>query len=150
MRCHEKITITRAGCKSRARGGHLLGKTMKRGCAVATIDIFRNEPKLINLSAGEVIFREGEVGSEMFAIVEGAVEIRKQDKRVATLGPSEIFGEMALIDHKPRCASAVALSDAKLAVIGEPRFSLLVPETPYFTVQMLREVTDRLRHALES
>lgn len=115
-----------------------------------TIDIFRNEPKLVSFGVGEVIFRDGDDGSEMFAVVEGAVEIYKHEKRVATLKPSDVFGEMALIDHEQRCATAVAQTDCKLAVISERRFFLLVQETPYFALQLMRVLTERLRRSLES
>jgi CRP/FNR family transcriptional regulator, cyclic AMP receptor protein len=117
---------------------------------MTNIDIFRNEPNLVAYSAGEVIFRDGDAGSEMFAIVEGHVDIHKADARVATLGPSEVFGEMALIDGERRSATAVANSDCRLAAISEPRFSKLVQETPYFALQLLRVLAGRLRSHLES
>lgn len=115
-----------------------------------TIDIFRNEPKLLDLDAGAVVFNRGDAAHEMYAVVEGSVEIRKGDRVVATLGPGEVFGEMALIDSEPRCATAAALTNCKLAVINESRFSLLVNGTPFFALQMMRVITSRLRRTDES
>ena len=75
-----------------------------------TIDTFRNEPNVVGVGvgAGEVIFRDGEAGSEMFAIVEGTVDIHKNGKCITSLQALEVFGEMAPIDGKPRSAMAVA------------------------------------------
>jgi CRP-like cAMP-binding protein len=117
---------------------------------VPTIDIFRNEPKQLTFSAGDVIFRDGEPGSEMYAIVEGKVDILKRERQVASLGPADVFGEMSLIDGEPRAGTAVAGTDCRLAVISEPRFSLMVQQTPYFALQLLRVLTHRLRSDLES
>ena len=69
-----------------------------------TIDTFRNEPNVVGVGvgvgAGEVIFRDGEAGSEMFAIVEGTVDIHKNGKCITSLQALEVFGEMAPIDGK--------------------------------------------------
>jgi CRP/FNR family transcriptional regulator, cyclic AMP receptor protein len=117
---------------------------------MTSIDIFRNEPNLITFKAGDTIFSDGDQGSEMFAIVDGKVDIHKGDARIATLEPSEVFGEMALIDGQRRSATAVANSDCTLAAIGEPRFSALVQQTPYFALQLMRVLAERLRNNLES
>ncbi len=73
------------------------------------------------LAAGEVLFREGEVGHEAFLIESGAVEIyveRPEGRRVlAVLGADELFGELALIGDQTRSASASATASTRLCVI---------------------------------
>ena len=64
---------------------------------------------------------------------------------VRTLGPDDVFGELALIDSVPRSASAVATVDTRLAVIDEHRFLFLVQETPMFALQVMSAMADRLR-----
>jgi len=76
-----------------------------------------------NTDAGDIIFNEGEEGTEAYIVTKGEVEIfRKIGNReiiLATLGPGSIFGEMSLIDNQPRMASGRALSDTELLIISQ-------------------------------
>jgi CRP/FNR family transcriptional regulator, cyclic AMP receptor protein len=101
------------------------------------------EPRVAQ--AGEVIFREFDMGSEMYVVLEGEVDLAIGDNVVETLGPGEPFGEMALIDQTPRTASATARTECKLAVIPERRFAFLVQTTPYFALDLMKVMADRLR-----
>ena len=95
--------------------------------------------------AGEAIFREYDMGSEMYVLLEGQVEITIGPNVVETLGPGEPFGEMALIDQAARTATAIAKTDCKLAVIPEKRFLFMVAQTPHFALQIMKVMADRLR-----
>ncbi len=72
--------------------------------------------------AGEVIFREGAAGDEMFVVASGRVRISKEipgagEEALTLLGPGSYFGEMAVIDDAPRSADAVAHGDCALLVL---------------------------------
>lgn len=108
-------------------------------------ELLRNEPDVRAFAAGEVIFAEGQAGDCMFAVLDGQIEIRKQEKTLETVSPGGVFGEMALIDQEPRSASAVAKTDCRVAAIGQRRFTLLVQQTPYFALQIMHILADRLR-----
>jgi CRP-like cAMP-binding protein len=95
--------------------------------------------------AGETIFREFEMGSEMYVVLEGQVELSIDGKVIELLGLGEPFGEMALIDQAPRVATAVAKTPCKLAVISEKRFLFMVAQTPHFALQIMKVMADRLR-----
>lgn len=72
------------------------------------------------VKAGEVIFKEGEQGTEMYIIVYGSIGIFKGEKELATLGPNNYFGEMGIIQHSaPRTATAKVLADSLLVVVSE-------------------------------
>lgn len=109
------------------------------------LELFATEadPRLV--AAGETIFRAYDMGAEMYVVLEGQVELTIDDKVVATLGPGEPFGEMALIDQAPRVATATARTACKLAVIPEKRFLFMVQTTPHFSLQIMRVMADRLR-----
>ena len=79
----------------------------------------------------------------MYAVVEGCVEIRINGQAVEHIERGSVFGEMSLIDHQPRSASAVAATKCKLAAIGEKRFLRLVEVTPQFALQMMRVISER-------
>lgn len=100
---------------------------------------------LRSYKAGEVIFREGDPAEELFIIKSGTVEIRLGNRLLDTLSDLSIFGEMALIDHGPRSATAVAITDATLVPVAEKQFLLMVSRTPYFALNVMRVLVQRLR-----
>jgi CRP/FNR family cyclic AMP-dependent transcriptional regulator len=98
-----------------------------------------------SFKAGEFIFREGDPAEELFVVKTGTVEIRVGNRLLDTLPERSIFGEMALIDHGPRSATAVAATDATVVPVGEKQFLLLVSRTPYFALNVMRVLVQRLR-----
>jgi len=110
-----------------------------------TMDLFAVEDDPRICEAGEVIFRQFDMGAEMYVVLEGQVELRIGDTVVETLGPGEPFGEMALIDQEPRTATAVAKTATRLAVIPEKRFLFMVQTTPHFAQRLMKVMADRLR-----
>lgn len=95
--------------------------------------------------AGDVIFKEGDPAEEFFVVKTGSVEIRLGNRLLRTLPERSIFGEMAIIDHGPRSATAIAATDAELVPVGEKQFLFLVSRTPYFALNVMRVLVDRLR-----
>lgn len=112
---------------------------------MTTMNLFRNSETVETFSAGQEIFREGEPGEVMYFVQEGEVEIRIGDELIDVERQGGILGEMALIEHKPRSASAIARSDCKLVPIAEKQFTFLVQETPFFALQVMRVMANRLR-----
>ena len=96
-------------------------------------------------NGGETIFAQGDVGGQMFVILEGIVELRVGVAIVEALGKAEPFGEMALIDQAPRMASAIARTDCTLVPIPRERFLTMVQEHPTFALDIMSVMTDRLR-----
>ncbi|MGB8214491.1 MAG: cyclic nucleotide-binding domain-containing protein [Anaerolineales bacterium] len=112
--------------------------------------IFKNEPDIRSFPAGQVIFSEGQAESWMYAVLEGEVEITKGQRVLTALTAGGVFGEMALLDHKPRSATATAKTNCRLAAITEQRFVKLVSQNPLFALDMMRTLSERIRHDLES
>jgi CRP-like cAMP-binding protein len=104
----------------------------------------------IKCEESELLFREGDVGRQFFAIRKGKVKIRKEKsgKILATLGPGEVFGEMAVLDNQPRSASAIAATPTELFAFDGHR---LLDDFPHLSVKLLRylarELSRRLREA---
>ena len=112
---------------------------------MGTLHLFRNAPEVIAVAAGEFIFRKGEAAKMMYLIIEGEVELMLDDTVVETAEEGSFIGEMALIDDEPRSASARARGDCRVFPIDEARFQLLVKETPFFALQMMKTLARRLR-----
>ena len=98
---------------------------------------------------GETIFREGEQGSTAFVVQEGEVEIVKMidgvDRVLGTIGKGGIFGEMALIDAKPRSATARASGHATIIVVTQAMFDRKLQKTDPFIRSLLKILVDTIR-----
>lgn len=108
-------------------------------------NIFQRAHDVEHYAAGDRIFAKGDPGDRMFVITAGTVAIEDEDGLIETLGPGELIGELALIDAAPRTASAVAHTDCSLAPIDRSRFLFLIQQTPYFAVQVMQTMAQRMR-----
>ena len=104
--------------------------------------------------AGSVLFRKGEPGSAMYLIEGGRVRIHLRDEdghdvTLAELAAGDFFGEMAILDGKPRSADATVIEDARLAVLTHDDFHSFVRRSPVVSLSMLAAITDRLRQTDE-
>ncbi len=79
----------------------------------------------VDLPAGKHLLDEGRLPHEFFVIVEGEVEVLHDEKRLATLGPGDFFGEIALIEHGRRTASVVTVTPTTLAVMSPTSFAAM-------------------------
>lgn len=113
------------------------------------INLFRNEERFDILEPGATVFASGDPGELMYAVRDGEVDLVVDGRIVETVGPGGIFGEMALIEHEPRSATAVAKTRCELVAIDERRFTVLVQQNPYFGMHMLRLLARRLRRMNE-
>ena len=101
--------------------------------------------------AGEFIFQEGDLGTEMFILQSGSVEVVKElygeEQQLAVLEKGDFFGEMSLLEDLPRTASARALEDCKLIKIDGATFDHMLRTKPEIAVRIMRKLSRRLRQA---
>lgn len=107
-----------------------------------------------SLGKGEIVFREGEEGNEAFRILGGRIEISihvagQGDVPLGHLVPGDIFGEMALLDDKPRSATARALEPTRLQVMNVEEFNDLFLSDPSALSPFLSSFFERLRNTNE-
>jgi len=113
---------------------------------MASVDLFHAEDtELVPFRAGQTIFREGDPGDVMYIVRDGEVALRVNGQLVDELGQGGVLGEMALIEHAPRTATATATTDCTLVPIPEKRFMFMVQQTPYFALQIMKVMAERLR-----
>lgn len=108
-----------------------------------------------HVGAGAVVFRQGEVGDEMFFIISGGVSLRLGEEReLALLGPGEFFGELALLGDAPRTATAVTIAETTLLGVRRETFALMMQDDLAVVYRMLDALgrrlsaTDRQMHEL--
>jgi CRP/FNR family transcriptional regulator, cyclic AMP receptor protein len=104
----------------------------------------------LKVDAGKVLMKEGSPGGELFVIVHGKARVTRGGKQLATLGPGDFIGEMALLDSKPRSATVVADEGMLLLVIGSREFKPLLKSVPDLAEGLLRALAERLRAADEA
>lgn len=100
--------------------------------------------------AGKVIFREGDPGDAVFVVREGLVEIvsradTAQRQVLSRLGPGSFFGEMAVLELKPRSATAVAAQPTTVCRIPAGEMFVFLQHCPELGLSLLREISARLR-----
>ena len=110
-------------------------KTVARHVETATIE------------AGAHLTDQGAAGDAWFGILSGSAEVLVDGEQVAVLGPNDHFGELSLIDGRPRSATVVALEPLTVAVLGVRMFRTLVREFPDVSEQLLAGLAAELRQA---
>lgn len=115
---------------------------------MAEITPFKKFIKVYHKS--DVIFEENSQGNEMYVIHSGRVKLSTtapgREAVLATLGPGEFFGEMALVDAAPRSATATAEEDnTQLIVLDQDKFLYLVTQQPVFALTIMHTLCQRIR-----
>ena len=102
---------------------------------------------------GEFVFREGDLGTEMYIVHEGQIEIvqgpPERTRQLAILDKGDFFGEMSILEELPRNASAKAVTAAKVIMIDGATFDSMLRANPEIAVRIMRKLSRRVRHADE-
>jgi CRP-like cAMP-binding protein len=110
-------------------------------------------PVTMEFTAGDYVFREGDLGTEMYIIHEGKVKILnrmgEEDRVLAVLEKGDFFGEMSVLEDLPRAASARAQTDSQLLQINGSTFDQMLRSNPEIAVRMMRKLSRRLRETDE-
>ena len=96
--------------------------------------------------AGRIIMKEGDAGVSMYIVIRGRVSVSIKATVVERVGPGGTFGEMALVDHASRAATALADTECQLLSISRSDFLNLVKTKPGFAISLLKTIADRLRN----
>ena len=101
--------------------------------------------------AGTVLFQEGQPGDFMYVVQTGAVEIRRRvgeaERVLAVLPPGEFLGEMAILNGRPRSATAVVAVDSRLLVIEGTTFEAMMRARPEIAMRIIKSLATRLESA---
>ena len=101
----------------------------------------------------ETIVRQGEMGLGLYIIARGHVKVDREQggarTQVAELGPEQFFGDMALLDNKPRSATVTGIEDAECLLLTRDSFVKLMNKYPEIPIRMAKVLAERLREANE-
>lgn len=116
-------------------------------CSRKEIELIGKRSEEVQMPAGKVLVEQGKPGSEFFLILEGAATVKRNGRKVATLGPGDYFGELSLLTRLPRNATVELDGDSKLLVLGQRELSGLLDEAPGMAHKMLGSMAQRLWEA---
>lgn len=104
----------------------------------------------LDVPADRVIARQGEIGSGFFLIAAGSVRVIRDGEILAELGPGDFFGELSVLDGKPRTAQVVSREPTTCLALATWDFEAVVLEQPSVALAILRELASRLRDLTEA
>jgi CRP/FNR family transcriptional regulator, cyclic AMP receptor protein len=104
----------------------------------------------LDVPADRVIARQGEIGTGFFVIAEGMVRVVRDGEMLAELGPGDFFGELSVLDGKPRNAMVVSTLPTVCLALASWDFEAVVAEQPSVALAILRELAGRLRESTEA
>ena len=116
-------------------------------CNAKELRTIRRALDEVRVPAGRVLCEEGTIGREFFLIVSGEASVRRNGRKDATLGPGQYFGELALLDRRPRSASVISDTEMDLLVLDQRQFNGLLDAAPPLARKMLAAMATRLREA---
>jgi CRP/FNR family transcriptional regulator, cyclic AMP receptor protein len=114
-------------------------------CSRRELDALQRAAEPLDVPAAKVLATQGEMGREFFVVVDGAAEVTRGGTRVGTLGPGSFFGEMSLLERKPRAATVTTLEPTTVLVMSARSFDDVVKTMPSVDRKMLVALSSRLR-----
>jgi CRP-like cAMP-binding protein len=116
-------------------------------CTASELRRIRGSLDEVVVPPGKMLVEEGRVGLELFLIVSGTASVVRGGKRVATLGPGGYFGELALLDRKPRSASVISDTEMDVLVLSQRQFNSVLQAAPTISRKLLAAMAERVRAA---
>ena len=113
---------------------------------MSTIRALAGKRDLSSVKQGDIIFRKGELGDNLYGAVSGEVQLNWGDNGVEIIGPGSSFGVGALVEPEHRrFGTAVALCDSELLQMNREEFLFALQELPMFSLEMLHDLEQRLQ-----
>ena len=139
------VTLTRDGTTELLSRTQLFAGVDEEGLA-RVADRIRE----LDVPADRVIARQGEIGTGFFVIASGMVRVVRDGETLVELGPGDFFGELSVLDGKPRNAQVVSTEPTVCLALATWDFEAVVAEQPSVALAILRELAGRLRESTET
>lgn len=124
---------------------HLAQIPLFSACSTRDLQKIAKAADELTIDEEREIVTQGTVGRECFVIVEGEATVKRNGRRIASLGPGDHFGELALLDGGPRTASVYANTPLTLLVLGQREFTGLLDEVPGLGLKIMASLATRIR-----
>ncbi|HWC37787.1 MAG TPA: cyclic nucleotide-binding domain-containing protein [Acidimicrobiales bacterium] len=125
-----------------------LGRTwLFSACSKKELGLIGRASDEVNVDAGRLLTQEGKPGFEFFLILDGRAAVSRAGRKVATLRPGQYFGELSLLDRKPRSATVTSETPMELLVLDQRQFDGIMDQVPGLAHKLLVAMAARLREA---
>lgn len=124
---------------------HLSKVPMFAGCSKKQLSTIASLTDEVDVEDGKELTRQDDTSHEAFVIVSGTATVKRNGRKVATLGPGDTVGELGLLDHGTRSATVVADGPLKVLVIGRREFSGLLQDMPALAQKLLVHLAGQVR-----
>ncbi|MEY2610469.1 MAG: cyclic nucleotide-binding domain-containing protein [Acidimicrobiia bacterium] len=114
-------------------------------CSTKDLEKIAKAGDEVKMDAGSVIVDQGQTGREAFVIISGSATVKRNGKKVATLGAGAVVGELSLLDHGPRTATVVADTECTMLVISQRQFLAVIDAIPAISHKLLATLAGRIR-----
>jgi CRP/FNR family transcriptional regulator, cyclic AMP receptor protein len=124
---------------------HLAAVHLFRACTDNQLKLVRGLLNEVSVASGKVLVKEGSTGYECFIIVSGHVDVSIGDEVISRFSAGEYFGELALLDKRPRSATVTATTDCTVMVLSQREFAKALDTIPGLSAKLLENLALRLR-----
>jgi CRP-like cAMP-binding protein len=125
-----------------------LGRTwLFSSCNKKELGLIGRASDEVEVDAGRLLCEEGKPGFEFFLILDGRAGVSRSGRKIATLRRGQYFGELSLLDRKPRSATVTSETPMQLLVLDQRQFDGVMDQVPGLAHKLLTAMADRLREA---
>ena len=124
---------------------HLARVPLFDGCSRKELTSIAKAGDEITMTEGTLIIDQGQMGREAFVVLDGQVTVKRGGRKITSLGPGGIVGELSLLDHGPRTATVVCDTDCTLFVIDQRHFRAVLEQYPSIAMKLLATLAANIR-----
>jgi CRP/FNR family transcriptional regulator, cyclic AMP receptor protein len=124
---------------------HLKSVPLFSSCSQRDLEKIAKAGDEVSMPAGSLIVDQGQTGREAFVVLEGTVLVKRNNKKVTTLGSGSVIGELSLLDLGPRTATVTCETDCKLLLLSQRHFLAVVDEVPALSHKLMANLATRIR-----
>jgi CRP/FNR family transcriptional regulator, cyclic AMP receptor protein len=145
LRANEQPERYAAAMAQSAKDQNIASIWLFSECSAKEIRSISSVADAVTVPAGRTLVKEGTVGRELYLIVSGTASVQRNGRQVATLSAGQHFGELSLLDRRPRNATVVSKTDMELFVIGQRQFNGLLDTIPTLSRKLISAMANRMR-----
>ena len=125
---------------------HLQNVPLFAGCSKRDLQHIVKAGDVIKMTDGTMIVDQGQMGREAFVILSGSVLVKRGGRKITTLGTGDVVGELSLLDHGPRTATAICEGDCTLFVLDQRHFRAVLEAQPSIALKLLGTLAGHIRN----
>jgi len=125
---------------------HLKQISLFEGCSNKELQAITKAGDEITMTAGTIVVDQGQMGREAFVLLDGEVTVKRNGRKITSLGAGAVVGELSLLDHGPRTATVVCDTDCTLFVIDARHFRAVLEHSPSISIKLLGTLAGHIRN----